>query len=892
MRLIEGGSLAGQVRRFVERPGEAAALVEVLARAVQHAHERGVLHRDLKPSNVLLDERGRPFVTDFGLAKLRGGSLGTQTGAVLGTPEYMAPEQARGGRGVTTAADVYGLGAILYECLTGQAPFRGEDALDTLARVVAEEPERPSRLNPRVGRDLETVCLKCLEKEPAKRYASAAELAADLGRWRRGEPIVARPAGALSRAWRWCRRNPAVAALIVVVMLSSVVSTVFGVIALQEARRAKGKADEADEARERVEETLAAGLVRPLGGAAREWSPVRNALVELAGLPREQDRVRVLFFRRALEGQGAATGLEEHLASAVVAAVGLRQDLREQLLQVKPCRLAAGETLPPELSRDVGQLGVVLEAFLALADTLPPDVASGTATALAHRAILLSARSDGFDDPLRSWPCSILVSWLTRKDAEALLARFYSPESFPWGTVKHHFPALLPSLVRKISREEAVRIARDLARQVIQDKPRQNVPRLVYILESLLPQLPADEARRQAIALAPRIKVPADWDIGYGLNALRLLRCVAKHLPADKADQLTAEFFRKAIDDVQLLFLAYEYYDETTTGTSFRHFSNRFPESQAGTLAHRILNRACQSESLDHRLLYLFAHTAPGLSAAEARRSALALARWALRVEKSGENEDPSGLMLAINLLAPSLAAPDASAVARQVVKRALVEEKFGRFGVHCRALAALAGKLTEREAATLAGQLAGLGLDLVENEEIRIGINEVMDIKRASTKKGDLLEERYRRLTDAFAALAYFLLPEDAARFARRLHSRALGQKAPALREALALAYACLAARVPPAEAREAAAVLCPMLLTRGIDRHETAFARLAGCLPLQRQIDLLKDPGCVGPARRALIRHIAAEVKYNGTDLWGLVAHLERHRPDLDLASPLGRP
>src|SRR5436305_3081760 len=184
-------------------PKEAATLIETLAPAMQAAHAKGIIHRDLKPAIVLLAEDGTPKVTDFGLAKKLGEAGQTVSGAILGTPSYMAPEQAAGqGRAVGPAADVYALGAVLYECLTGRPPFRAATALDTVMQVVREEPVPPSRLVPRLPRDLETVCLKCLRKDPAHRYPSAAALADDLGRFLDGRPVVARPVPAWERAWR------------------------------------------------------------------------------------------------------------------------------------------------------------------------------------------------------------------------------------------------------------------------------------------------------------------------------------------------------------------------------------------------------------------------------------------------------------------------------------------------------------------------------------------------------------------------------------------------------------------------------------------------------------------------------------------------------------------
>jgi serine/threonine-protein kinase len=209
MRLVRGGSLADRLERFAGDPRAAAALVATVARAVHHAHQRGILHRDLKPSNILLDGAGSPHVTDFGLAKrVAAGAELTQSGAIVGSPPYMAPEQASGRRGVVTVAtDVYGLGAILYTLLAGGPPFRGETAWETLEQVRERVPDPPSGINRRVDRDLQVVCLRCLEKDPQRRYESARELAEDLERWLRGEPVHARPSGLLHRLSLWCRRR-------------------------------------------------------------------------------------------------------------------------------------------------------------------------------------------------------------------------------------------------------------------------------------------------------------------------------------------------------------------------------------------------------------------------------------------------------------------------------------------------------------------------------------------------------------------------------------------------------------------------------------------------------------------------------------------------------------
>lgn len=222
MRFVEGGTLTQAMARGKFTPRRAAELMAKVARAVHHAHQRGILHRDLKPGNILLDPAGEPLVADFGLAKiLEHDSSLTQSAAVMGTPSYMAPEQAAGQtRQLSTAADVYSLGAILYELLTGRPPFRGPTPAETMRQVMEVEPQRPRLLNAAVDRDLETVCLKCLEKNPQHRYGSAEALADELQRWLTHEPIQARRTKLPERAWKWARRKPIIAGLSLVSALS------------------------------------------------------------------------------------------------------------------------------------------------------------------------------------------------------------------------------------------------------------------------------------------------------------------------------------------------------------------------------------------------------------------------------------------------------------------------------------------------------------------------------------------------------------------------------------------------------------------------------------------------------------------------------------------------
>lgn len=204
MRLVDGGNLEGLIGRTPMPQRDAAKMMATVAHAIHHAHQHGILHRDLKPANILIDSRGEPHISDFGLAKRLGKSSGpTRSGAIMGTPGYMSPEQASGQtRNVTTAADVYSLGAILYEMLTGQPPFDGQSTLDVLKKVVEQEPVRPRSVNPALSRELEAICLKCLEKNPSRRYASAEALAQDLTRFLNGETIAAASTNVLRRLVR------------------------------------------------------------------------------------------------------------------------------------------------------------------------------------------------------------------------------------------------------------------------------------------------------------------------------------------------------------------------------------------------------------------------------------------------------------------------------------------------------------------------------------------------------------------------------------------------------------------------------------------------------------------------------------------------------------------
>jgi tetratricopeptide (TPR) repeat protein len=302
LEYVAGGSLARFTAGEPQEPMEAAALIEALARGVGAANQVGLIHRDLKPANILLEPRAGcaepksladyvPKVTDFGVVKsLTADSNLTDTRDCLGTPSYMAPEQAGGGHDVDHRADVYALGAILYELLTGHPPFRAATPIDTLVQVAFDEPVPPSRMQPRLPRDVETICLKCLEKDPARRYANADALADDLARFREGRPIRARAIRWPARAWRWCRRSPrraAVAALAASLLLFVAIA---GPLVAQRERVLRQQADEQRERARRHLDLASRALDETIGGLSM------NARLRAYGM----DDVRADLLRQAV----------------------------------------------------------------------------------------------------------------------------------------------------------------------------------------------------------------------------------------------------------------------------------------------------------------------------------------------------------------------------------------------------------------------------------------------------------------------------------------------------------------------------------------------------------------------------------------------------------------
>ena len=410
LEFVAGGSLAQKIDGKPQPTGEAAAMVHALARAMREAHHRNIIHRDLKPANVLLTPDGQPKITDFGLAKrLDADSEQTHTGAVMGSPSYMAPEQAWGQtHQIGPRTDLYALGAILYEMLVGRPPFQGASVLETIELVRTQEPVPPTRLQPKVPVDLETICLKCLQKDPAKRYEGAGALAEDLQRFLEGRPIQARPVGALGRLARWCRRNPKVAALAATVAGLLVAVAAVSSYAAISLNRANGRLEASNKAvsaaRDEAETNERAAVkARNLEAVAREKAEkvVKLALEQNKNALQSQRYISVLIFRQLRDIEGTRELRDELIKTSTN---GLRDNMEvmDKLAAVvgakdKEGAATATKTLAGLYQRAGGmmdELGRFEEAarYFRQMDELAESLAADNPDLLDARVVLASSK--------------------------------------------------------------------------------------------------------------------------------------------------------------------------------------------------------------------------------------------------------------------------------------------------------------------------------------------------------------------------------------------------------------------------------------------------------------------------------------------------------------------
>jgi hypothetical protein len=922
MELCPGGSLAQKLAGTPLPPKEAAALVAQMARAIQAAHDKGIVHRDLKPANILLAADGSPRVTDFGLAKRVAFDSGlTQTGALLGTPSYMAPEQAKASKHTGPPADIYALGAILYECLAGRPPFKGATAVETLQQVMDTEPVSVRTLQPRVPRDLETICHKALHKEPARRYATAADLAADLDRFLAGEPVLARPVGPLERGWKWVKRRPVVTGLFAAFVLSLVggmaSTSRWALIAGQREQLARQREQEVRDALDaagRIAVLLASNVLAPIGPPEvnREghrdqgMSPAELAAIEgLAQLPRAIDRVELI--RRILDNPATVRKLSWRLQPVLRALVELDLGRRDAVLGVvRPCvlgergdeasRLVCARIFA-RLSGDDDPAARAATGLLldAVGGPLPPGEQIAALEDLAHLAPHLSNET-------ADWLCGRILAAArdAPPDTLRLLATAYnrSNESLPPGRQRHGKLAheLMARLTRQAGEEtgeltlwHTLHAFAVVGVRLDPDEARKAVARLVQLAE--LGDRPATvEAAGEVVrVLADKLDDPARRDADTRLAALAI-RLVPK-----TTDEWYLDGLARAL-----------------TGT--------LPGADTGRLA-KVLADALAAKPAARQLLALapaFPALTKRLPAGQASRLSAAFADLlAPHVLEPGTPVTQDRLVKAFTAAAVGLDAAAARARLSLAVK--LVE--VGRpeqLALAAEVAAALAGHVQagERELilaridAAVAARLAGLLDDLAVS---RLG--------RAVAAVAPLEPALGRRLAGRLDVEVGRLLPNASSPDGLALLARGLGAVAPwlgeeARRRRVDELTERLSALVRPdsplAELRalrEAADAVRPWITPNRLGQMREAFAptavrqvaqdkwmtdvqglldRALSPLPAAELVAILRQPSCIGPSEKAVLRALGDRVGRTFHGVWDAARWLAENRPDIDLTGP----
>jgi hypothetical protein len=859
LELVEGGSLAQKIGGQPLPPREAAQLVEAVARAVQLAHSRNVVHRDLKPSNILLTPDGQPKVADFGLARqLDADSGATQAGMVMGTPSYMAPEQASGqAHEAGPPADVYSLGAILYQCLTARPPFRGASTLETLEQVRHQEPLSPRALQPTVPRDLETICLKCLRKEPESRYTSAAELADDLRRWQAGEPVQARPVGRIERAWKWARRNPVVAALLVLVLLV-VAGGVSGTwLEYLDARQQWHLAEEKKKEAEAARDDLKAANTELEGALARNWlTPLEPRVValspaEVAALTQLSEfRGRPLSMRFLAEAVRTPDGprrLRARREPAMQAAVGLDAVVRaeaERLLLEALEEVDRPEEARTDLALTLAALGSLSPAATAIV-TRQLIRALETTTTPAERLTLQEGLAEA-------------AAQMTPGEAtEAVGPLLRALERAPARDSLSVTRCLLPAAAR-LEPEEAARVRTQAAAVLLHTLEKTAVADAQNVLASAFAEVAARMSPEEAIATLEQALVKAAAADARQQLARTLVVAARRKGPAESARTCAkaAARFSEALTESNLA-------GQSTLGMAIGALAVEMSPGEAAAVLSGSLDRARSASALS----YLSQALPKAIARMKTDAALPEAAEWAVSVTRAlTRTSDASArthLAEALAAISTRMAPGEAAVVLARVLAR---PESEPNRKILATALAATAARLPSEEALHVASEAAELltrsmeqaspraRMDLAEALAALTGQLSSEQARQAAADSVTCLRTTLDQTTDRFerkaiaqrlGAVVVRLGPDEAARVAADAAATLLLsiQKAVnrADQQSIAEALAAVAARMSPREgarvAAEAAATLHQALdQAMDIDASDSiarGLAALASRLP-----------------------------------------------------------